>query len=293
MKKIAFICFDNYDIYLNSRDHEDHILADRLREAGLDITVTTWKDPSIRWGDFDYILLKSPWDYFEMEEAFRQWLDRVEAGQVPLINPVEVIRWNMDKHYLKDIRDAGFSLPETVFIEKNETVDLAPFFEAWDTPAIIIKPTVSGGAHLTYKADRQQFSSIQEQVNELLREKAFLIQNYIPEINTTGEWSLIFIGGQYSHAVNKKPASEDYRVQSHHGGKAVLAEPETFVREEAGRLVRMFGKGCLYARVDGVVSGGKFLLMELELLEPLLFMRENPDSFNLYTRQLKQLINHT
>jgi glutathione synthase/RimK-type ligase-like ATP-grasp enzyme len=130
---------------------------------------------------------------------------------------------------------------------------------------------------------------VAEKVRALLSQQAFLVQPFIPQIEDEGEWSLLFFNGRFSHALLKKPTAGDFRVQQHFGGTIHAATPPTDLLVRATRYVTRFAPGCLYARVDGVRARGAFLLMELEIIEPFLYLLTHPDSYGNYYRALVEL----
>lgn len=288
--KIAFVVFDNYDKYLNPGDNEDLVLSELLKKEGYELQLYDWKDKSIDWACFDVVIIKSPWDYFNHKTAFKDWLNQLESLKVKVLNPTAVLKKNIDKHYLKEIAEAGFNVPKSYFTSLGETVDFEHFFELWQTDKIIVKPCISGGAHLTFSLKKESITDFASQWKTLSQEEEFLIQPFIPEIQTQGEWSLIFLGGTFSHAVLKTTAAGDFRVQFHFGGNSALATPSENTLTTAQELVKNFAKNCLYARVDGIETSKGFQLMELELTEPLLFLKDYPAGYQNYLQALQSLL---
>jgi glutathione synthase/RimK-type ligase-like ATP-grasp enzyme len=285
--KIAFVVFDNYGKYLNPGDNEDLVLAELLKNDGHQLQLCDWKDANINWAAFDVVIIKSPWDYFNHKLAFKAWLEQLESLKVKVLNPIAILKKNIDKHYLKEIAVAGFNIPESYFTSLGETIDFEKFFERWNTKKIIVKPCISGGAHHTFSLKMDDIESFIPTWKTLSAEEEFLIQPFIPEIQTKGEWSLIYFGGKFSHAVLKTTAPGDYRVQFHFGGNSILANPSENTLTTAQQLVNIFAKNCLYARVDGIETSNGFQLMELELTEPLLFLKDYPEGYQNYLEALR------
>lgn len=287
--KIAYVCYNIQEKYVTPTvKDEDVLLLEFLKGKGLDIHREVWTNSTINWLDYDLVLIKAPWDYHEHITDFYNWLDKLNSLSIPLLNPYEIIKWNSDKHYLKEISDSGLSIIPTLFIEKNACLQTASVFQQLNSEKIIIKPCISGGAKNTFILTPDNFSVHQKSINDLLKDEAFLIQPFIKEIETDGEWSFIFFDGKYSHSVLKKPRSGDFRVQHCYGGTIHTDNIETLQIEAAQKFADRFANGCLYARVDGVMVNNKFLLMELELLEPFLFLSYHPKGFeNYYTALVK------
>jgi glutathione synthase/RimK-type ligase-like ATP-grasp enzyme len=288
--KIAYILYENQGNYHPDQEAEHNGLLQFLQAKGLDIHPETWTDPDVNWAAYDLAVLKAPWDYFEKIDLFYQWLILLGDLGVRLLNPAPLVKWNADKHYLADIEAASLPVTPGVFLEKGATADLSTYFTRWNTDRLIVKPCVSGGSKNTFATGREQEPAITARLNELLREEAFLVQPFIPQIEEEGEWSFLFFNGQFSHCLLKKPKAGDFRVQQHFGGTIHPTVPPAGLLAQAGRYVSRFAGGCLYARVDGVLVNGRLLLMELEIIEPFLYLSAHPGSYHNYYQALKELL---
>jgi len=269
---------------------EDIRLQQYLQDKGLRVTYEIWNNPAVNWRAYDAVVLKSPWDYFDKIAPFRAWLEQLEKEQVPVLNPIEIVRWNLDKKYLLDIETAGFAIVPTCIIPQHGQFEAASYFEEWQTDKILIKPAISGGAKNTFPISKTEEEQYTGRVNKLLKTETLLVQPFMPEIQTEGEWSLVFFDGSFSHCVLKTAQSGDYRVQHFFGGEITPISPAAFLLDYGQKLVQQFAPSCLYARVDGLVSNGAFKLMELELIEPLLYLQEDEALYGNYYRALKSLL---
>jgi len=292
--KIAYVCYNIQKKYIVEHiKDEDNLLLEFLKSKGLDIHLEVWTNKNINWADYDLVLIKAPWDYHENITDFYNWLEKLKQLNIPLINPYDIIRWNSDKRYLKDIADEGLSIIPTLFIEKNSTLQLASYFQHLNSEKLIIKPCISAGAKNTFILTSDNFDLHKKSIEDFLINETFLVQPFIKEIETEGEWSFLFFGGEYSHSVLKKPRFGDFRVQHTHGGTIHIEEATVSQIETAKTFVVRFAKDCLYARVDGVVVDNQFLLMELELIEPFLFLSYHPNGFENYYDALVKVIAQT
>jgi glutathione synthase/RimK-type ligase-like ATP-grasp enzyme len=187
------------------------------------------------------------------------------------------VRWNVDKHYLRDLAERGLNVPVTRFIERGETTSLREAFAACHWNEVILKPAVSGAARHTYRLNAANLDAHKTVLQELLREESMIIQPFLTSVLTQGELSLIVIGGRCTHAVRKIAKPGDFRVQDDHGG---TVHPHTPTADEiafAESAVAACPQSPLYARVDAVRdASGELSLMELELVEPELFFRFHP-----------------
>jgi glutathione synthase/RimK-type ligase-like ATP-grasp enzyme len=286
-KRLALICEDPANLFDMARN-EDRNLLQALNAAGWDAVTKDWKDSETDWTDFDLVILKSPYDYHNRLDEFRVWLNKLSVTGVRLLNPVQTVLWNADKHYLREIAAAGFDIIPSVFLEKDTVTDLATLFDRLGADKIIVKPCISGGSKNTFTLTKGENSLDEHPLNTLLPKEAFIAQPFMKEIHE-GEWSMLFFGGEYSHTIVKKPKQGDFRVQPQYGATILAVTPETAVIEKATALVRRFATGALYTRVDGVLADGKLLLMELELIEPLLYTVFDENSFDRYIAALDKV----
>jgi len=254
-----------------------------LRRFCIEPTACIWNDPRVDWAAFDAVLIRSTWDYFKHYPAFRQWLDQLP---IPTINNKDLLRWNSDKSYLLDLAEQGVDIIPTLITPAKKLQQTLATMPARE---VVIKPTISGTAWHTARGvvGETEFNRV---IAQLPLEFDYLVQPYVPEVVSDGEWSLLFFDGEYSHAVIKQPAMGDYRVQSDFGGTANPIEPDASLIASAKRaLVAAAAIGhadIAYARVDGVISRGSFLLMELEMIEPFLHLKACPEAAERFASNL-------
>ncbi|WP_112237942.1 ATP-grasp domain-containing protein [Kribbella monticola] len=261
-----------------SADHADlHAhdlpLVAALQTAGLDPVVQVWTDPSVDWSAYDGVLLRSVWDYQTRYLEFTEWLGQLDKAGVPVLNDSDLVRWNGDKRYLLELRERGVAIVPS---QVAAGACLREVVAGLSGQEIVIKPTVSASARNTVRGLAGS-SELDAAIDELPAD-VYLVQPFLPEIQSEGEWSLIYLDGEFSHAVLKRPADGDYRVQDDFGGTAESADPTPAVRAAADAVLAAVDTRTppVYARVDGVVAAGRFLLMELELIEPYLFFPQHP-----------------
>ena len=268
IKKIAFVTYQKVP-HLTT---DDALAISPLKELDTEVTPAIWNDPNVNWKQFDAVIVRSCWDYHHQPRQFRQWLDRLKAQQIALWNPAEIIRWNMHKKYLQDLAAKGVMIPPTLWIEAESSTDLFSLLHENQFEQAVIKPMISATAYQTYRTSPATARDDQPRLDEILRRSGAMIQKFVDEITTTGEWSLIFFAGKFSHAVLKRPQDGDFRVQSDFGGTSHLHTPPAELITQAEEILRLIEAPLLYARVDGVNSDGRFVLIELELIEPQLFL---------------------
>ena len=242
---------------------DDRLLIPALRQLGVEARSVVWDAP-IDWTQFDQVVVRSCWDYHLRANEFLEWIENLEQSCVPLQNFPSLIRWNMDKRYLRQLEAAGATIPPTVWIEDREEASVHEILDAQGWHSAVAKPTVSASAHNLRRVFRGE---------PIVRVKGpAMVQQFVPEILAAGEWSLVFIGGHYSHSVIKRPTAGDFRVQWQFGGEALLAEPAAETVAAVKNLLASLPDRPLYGRVDGIECDGGFVLMEVELIEPVLFL---------------------
>ena len=266
--------------------HPDDVhLASALARLGIEPVAVDWADPAVDWTGFDAVLIRTSWDYFQRYGEFLHWLD---ALPVPTINDKPLLRWNSDKRYLLELADRGVDIVPAQVASSKELPRLLAGMAGQD---LVVKPTVSGGAWNTVRglSGTPQFG---QAIAQLPPGYDYIVQAFVPEVAREGEYSLLFFDGEYSHAILKRAASGEFRVQSQFGGSVDPVEPtEAMLASARQALAAVEALGYTdhaYARVDGVVVDGRFRLMELEMIEPALFLAGRPDAADRFARGLKQ-----
>jgi glutathione synthase/RimK-type ligase-like ATP-grasp enzyme len=267
---------------------DDRLLVAPLADLGITSVPAVWSDASIDWDSFDALIMRTPWDYFERAGEFRAWLDARMAGPVPMCNSREILRWNFDKSYLLDLARAGVSLVPTICVPKNGNADIASLARERGWEDVVVKPTIAGGGYGLLRCRVDELGRHAAYLARTLEDRGILVQPFLPEIQAGGELSLLFFDGVYSHAVRKRPKTGDYRVQFQFGGSNENAQVSEDLVAQAGACIARAPAPTVYARVDGVVKDGAFLLMELEVFEPLMFLANHPEAPARFARAIEK-----
>ena len=252
---------------------DDRPLLKALRTLGLDCAPAVWDKPDVRWSDYRALVLRSTWNYHTHPRKFTEWLRALEARDVPLWNPVPVVRWNMHKRYLRELEGQGILVPPTEWVARGDPRPLRTLLATRGWTDAIVKPAISASATDTWRTTGNVMED-DRRFAELAWRRDVLVQPTIAEVASDGEWSLMYLGGAFSHAMRKRPRAGDFRVQAEHGGTSAREEPPAGIVAAGGAIVAKIPGDWLYARVDGVATGAGFMLMELELIEPVLFLGE-------------------
>lgn len=274
MYQVALVTFAD----LPDLDKSDQLLLEPLRQRGIEATAHLWDDMTVDWSSFAAVVIRSTWDYHERLTEFRTWIERLAQLNLMLFNPPEILQWNIDKHYLRQVANAGVTVIPTVYVNINTTPNLQSILSEQEWSQAVIKPAVSISGNNTWLTGDDQTAD-QARFEQLLQQTDVLVQQFMPQIQA-GEWSLLFFNGIYSHSVLKTPAAGEFRIHEEYGGINAAIEPPGSIIAQAAYAVRvaweLTGQVPLYARVDGLVVHETFYLMELELLEPSFYLQDVP-----------------
>lgn len=238
----------------------ERLLAEALTRAGSRAFPVVWSLPDIDWQQFSAVVIRTCWDYHLRMQEFLAWIERLEAHDIPVINHPDLIRWNAHKGYLKYFAAQGVAIPETVWLETGELAELEEICRGLGWNQAVVKPLVSASA---YGTERRNTGPVRGPL---------MIQQYLSAIETEGEWSLVFFDHQFSHAVRKRSRLSDFRVQKEYGGTVERDEPKLNRVSFAEKALRNLPRPATFARVDLVEQEDKIYLMEMEVIEPELFL---------------------
>jgi glutathione synthase/RimK-type ligase-like ATP-grasp enzyme len=257
---------------------DDRLVVPALAAFGLRAEAVVWDQPDVP-PDVTAVVIRSCWDYHLRIDEFLSWLSGLEHRGVRVLNPPPLIRWNADKHYLLDLSSRGVATVPTRVVRKGERGRLAGVLAEAGFEEAVVKPAVSASAHATWRTSRASAQRDDSQFQAALGAGDVLVQPLISAVATQGEWSVICFGGTPSHAVLKRPAAGDWRVQSELGGTAELRAAPPSLVDDARRVLSAAGaEQAAYARVDGYLDNDRLVLMELELIEPQLFLDLEPEA---------------
>ena len=201
-------------------------------------------------------------------------LERIEASRAALFNDISIVRWNLEKTYLQDVEKRGDDIVPSTWYENFDSVDVSKFFTQHHCDTVVIKPTIGANAVDTYVLSDPVDDDMVATLQRVFSGRRFFVQPFIENIQSDGEYSLFFFNGQYSHAIVKRPKAGDFRVQEEHGAEIEATTPSDALLATAEKVFAHIKPLPLYGRGDWVRGReGRFLLMELELIEPSLYLR--------------------
>ncbi len=267
MKKCAFLTMDSLDGFCCY----DHLLHEPMKESGWDVEEISWCSNGVSWDAYEVVLIRSPWDYMEAPKQFLKVLEEIDGSKARLENSLNIVKWNIEKTYLRDLEQRGVPSIPTLWNDRFVEAEARSFFDQLNVGEIIIKPTLGAGAQNTYRLGVEKFEDSLSILRSDYVDRAFMVQPFISEIIDPGEFSLFYFAGELSHAIQKKPKAGDFRVQEEHGGVLSKIEPDADMLSCASCALELIGEMPLYARVDLVPYRGQLVLMEIELIEPSLY----------------------
>lgn len=266
------------DAYTDNVLLEADILTEALVKKGLKVGRFDWARDDVDWSQSRFLLFRTTWDYHEKWDQFSAWLESTK-NKSQFINPINTIRWNLDKRYLLELAEKGVNIAKTQLFEIGEKASLKDSFNAFAKEEIVIKPLISAGGRHTYRIDKSNIDKYEELFLELLKKEAMLMQEFQRNVVTSGEISLMFFGGRYTHSVLKLAKKGEFRVQDDFGGSVhdhVASEEEISFAKHAIAQVEPIP---IYGRVDVFRDNdGNLALAELELIEPELWFRNHPEA---------------
>jgi len=269
-----------------------------MQEQDLQPEIVSFCDPSVSWLDYSLIIPTPGLVYLDFYQPVMQWIEMLERLGAPLHNPGHILKWNSSKTYLVELQDRGVALPKTVIVPKGSSEEeMKELIEGSGLQGkeVVVKPLIGADGVRTTRLPAGQG------VNRPVEED-MLVQEYVAELSTRGEYSLLFFQGEFSHAVRKTNSTGDFRIQSRYGGQYqfvdITQSAELASLLDFGQSVLSLAclpPDLLYARVDLALardSGDQLspVLMELELLEPALYTADNPQAGANFARAARRRV---
>ena len=281
---------DNVTPYIQNILLEQELLKSAFESQGLKVDITYWDNPSYEWQQTKSVLFRTVWDYFERFDEFWEWLEQVKT-KTRLINSYELIKWNIDKHYLRDLKNNGIQVVPTYFADRGNNISLQEIANLNDWKHIVIKPAISASAFNTHKIINDEIEQKEQLFHELLQTHDMLVQPFFPTISELGEASLMVFGGKFTHAILKKAKAGDFRVQDDFGGTVHDYNPTQEEIKFAEKVFQSCTSLPIYGRVDIVWDSNKHIyLSELEIIEPELWIRNRPESANKIAEAVNKIL---
>ena len=264
-------------------------------ETNVDVRLVMWEDTNVKWDEFDAILVLGVHDYIHKPVKFLGWLDMIDTLQLPLYNSTSVIRWNMEKRYLLKMEDFGIKIPETILMERDDCKNIDSIIQERGWSDVVVKPTIGCDSFGVQKFNLATDSeSLIEHCENLIKRGDILVQKFMPSV-TTGEIGVYVFSGKYAYGIKKIPVdaadmSKGVVVSSWESDDRFISKAQQIY--EAGKTLSHTDEELLYARVDMVLdeSTNEIMLMELELIEPILHYKKAKESIGELVLEIMKLV---
>lgn len=255
---------------------DDELAVGPLERLGWRVSVLSWRQEAIPWNTFDLVVIRSTWDYWNDVPGFLDVLAQINR-QTRLANSLDVVHWNLAKSYLRDLEGKGVGVVATLWLDELRAEDLADYADRLGVERMVVKPVIGANGEDAYRLDRREDPRRLRRIAARFEGRACMLQPFMEHVLTEGEYSLFYFGGTFSHAILKVPAAGEFRSQEERGADIRGVVPEERLRSRAERALAAVSPTPLYARIDLVRNAGSdFEVMELELIEPSLYLRMDP-----------------
>lgn len=279
MERCAFLSIDS----LQEFECYDHLLFEPFNNRGWEVDTVSWHSETVDWNLYDAVIIRSCWDYHKHARRFLEVLGVIDASSAVLANSLDLVKWNINKKYLKDLQEQDIPIVPTLWADDIKSVAFEEIFSILGTDELIIKPTVGAGADDTFRINKEDPGESLTKATGTLSGRTVMIQPFMQNIITEGEYSLFYFNGRYSHAILKTPESADFRAQEEHGGRLKTVKAGQEMLKAAEKVKQAVPGRPLYNRIDFVKADGSFLVMEVELIEPSLYFNMDSESPRRFT----------
>jgi hypothetical protein len=270
---------------------DDALASEPLRALGWDVDAVPWRSRGVDWGAYEVVVIRSPWDYTRAPAAFLDTLAGIVRAGARLEKPLPLVRWNLEKTYLRDLAGRGVPVVPTVWRDGLRPGELPALLDEVGTEEAVVKPVVGASAGGAYRLGRRPAAALAAEVEAYYAGRPLMAQPFVRSVLDEGELSLVYLGGALSHVIRKTPRPADFRVQEEHGGTIRRVEPGDALLAAGAAVLGALGAPPLYARADLVrADDGAFWLMELELVEPSLYLRMDPAAPGRFAEALHRWI---
>jgi hypothetical protein len=269
---------------------DDELAVLPLARRGLKVETIPWDRPGVDWRRYALVVIRSTWDYQHHAGKFLAVLEEIERQGVRLENGSEIVRWNMGKTYLRDLASKGIETVPTFWRDGLRPGELLPLFEELRSTEGVIKPVMSSNAQGAWRLDAARARVLAPEIETYFAGRPLMMQPFERGIVEEGEFSMIYFSGVHSHSVRKLPKSGDFRVQEEYGSEIIRIAPEPALLAAGDAAIAAIGQKLLYARADLVRSGDAFRVMELELVEPSLYLRTDPGAADRFAEAVASLV---
>jgi glutathione synthase/RimK-type ligase-like ATP-grasp enzyme len=282
MKHCAFLTLDERGDFVID---DEHAIAP-LGDLGWRISTVSWRQTGIPWREFDAVVVRSTWDYWDDVPCFLEVLSRIDRS-TRLANPLDVIHWNLSKSYLRDLEGKGIGIVPTAWPDTLSPAAIRRWCHSLGSSEGVVKPVVGANGVDAYRVADTDDSDRLAEIAACFKDREVMVQRFMPNILSEGEHSLFFFAGRFSHAILKVPAANEFRSQEERGAEIRSVVPESGLLERGRQALAAIASPLLYARIDFVRDdSGDFAVMELELIEPSMYLRTDAEAPARFARAI-------
>ena len=282
MKQCAFLTLDERGDFVID---DEHAIAP-LASLGWEVSTVSWRQTAVPWDRFDAVIIRSTWDYWNDVPAFLDILGQINR-QTRLANPLDLVHWNLAKTYLLDLEAKGIGIVPTLWMDDLGDHATIEFADRLGTDQLVIKPVIGANGQDAFRFSRHEDPARWAGIAERFPGRACMVQPFMPKVVSEGEFSLFFFNSLFSHATLRIPAPSEFRSQEERGAEVRTVVPEDRLLLRGKQAMAALSTSPLYARIDFVRNAaGDFDVMELELIEPSLYLRMDPDAPARFARAI-------
>lgn len=266
--------------------NDDHLFINILKQDGIEVEILNWNEKNIEWAKYNAVIIRTTWDYQKRFSEFSDVINKISKDTM-LLNPIDVINWNIDKKYLIELQNQNLpTVPSRWFSDLTKENIASCFDDLNQGQGIIVKPTISASSQGIQKIN--SVDELQEQQNE----KDWLVQPFIPSIEEFGEYSLLYYSKEFSHAICKLPKAGEYRSQEEFGSSLSAWTPDKEALKLAEHILEIIPKNHLYARIDLIKkpNSNQYYIMEVEMIEPAMFLRFSDNAASNFANAIRKII---
>ena len=287
MKRCAYLIMREPGDFVTDYD----VSFPAMAELGWRVDTVVWDDPAIDWDGYDAVYICTPWDYPDKMDLFVDVLAAIDRSAAHLINDLALVHWNLRKTYLRDIEDRGGAIVPSLWHDDFTEHAVTAGFEEFSTRAVVIKPQVGANAVDTFVVTDPPGSGLLAQLAKTFASRPFFVQPFMQNVQDEGEYSLFYFDLEYSHAILKTPAAGDFRSQEEHGAEILPVEAPAGLLQAGEQIMSLVEPRPVYARADFIHDAGdRYLLMELELIEPSLYLRTDDGAAGRFAAAFDQRV---
>ena len=283
MKRCALLTMDDMEGFYSY----DKLIIPELELLNWNVSEVSWH-ANVDWSEYELVVVRSTWDYQQHTEKFLNVLNNITLSGATLANSLDLIRWNINKSYLKSLNLQGIPIVPTTWHSNFCFKSILSMFNEMDCSEIIIKPVVSANADDTYLLNAESLRNNLSMLGKCFNNREFMIQPFIKSVVEEGEFSLFYFNGNYSHCILKTPKKNDFRVQEEHGGSLMSIQPNSLLKNLSLKVLSLLPEQPLYSRLDFVREGQSFYLMEIELIEPSLYFNMDKSSATSFAKSVDE-----